>query len=148
MSSYLSHRKYLFHFFTTHNFPFFSLSTCILGDKCKAPALELWPKHKYPDCGNIVHVLCGSFDEKREKCVCGCKMDPSSKVTKLEYSREHISLVSTITQSTSDCSYKEISRDYFITTDQKTNKKYMSEGGDAYHKIKSDILKEINDSLK
>ena len=54
----------------------------------------------------------------------------TSKLTEIEYSKEVMALVSTITQSTSDSLYKEIPRDYFVTRGQKINKKYMLEGGE------------------
>ena len=126
----------------------FLLGKCVLGDNCKAPTLELRPEHKYPYCTNIVHVLCGTFDKERDTYTCGCVMWDSSKLTEIECSMEGMALVSTITQSTSDSSYKEIPRDYFVTRGQKTNKKYMLEGEEEYRILKSEILKEINDNMK
>ena len=102
-----------------------------MGDKCKAPTLELRPEHKYPDCENIVQVLCGSFDKVRDTCICNCVMDDNSKLPGIECSREHMALVSTITQSTSDSPYKEISRDYVITKDQIINKNTCWKEGDS-----------------
>ena len=61
---------------------------------------------------------------------------------------DHIALVSTITQSTTDASYKEILRDYSITRDQKLNKMSKEVDGESFVKLRKDIMKEISDNLK
>ena len=101
------------------------------------------------DCKIFVHVPYGSFNEKRDKHIRGCFLQDNEKLAEIEYSsKEHISLVSTITQSTSASSQQEIPRNYFITKDQKVNQKYKSEGGDAYKTLKASIVKYINNTLK
>ena len=57
-------------------------------------------------------------------------------------------VISTITQSTSDEDYSEIPKDYFVTKNQKVNKKYQQEGGEAYKDLKMDLLSAINSFLK
>ena len=61
---------------------------------------------------------------------------------------DHMALVSTITQSTTDASYKEIPRDYFITRDQKINKISKERDGQSFVIMRKEILKEISDNLK
>ena len=59
-----------------------------------------------------------------------------------------MALVSTIMQSTADEYSEEIAQDYFITNDQKVNKKSKLDGGNYLSKMKRAIVHEINDSLK
>ena len=122
---------------------------CVLGAACMHPGHELRPQHKCADCGNIVHALCGRYDEDRDKHICGCKeTQPKLKEVNVD-KREQMALVSTITQSTTlDESYKEIPRDYFITKDQKINKQSKLDGGEYFVKLRKSIITEINDSLK
>ena len=89
----------------------FKTGICIMGDSCVHPNLELRPEHTCPDCHKIVHTLCGSFDEQRDKHICGFKDNISlKKVT----AHDNNCLISTITASTIDLSsnYTIISKEY------------------------------------
>ena len=105
---------------------------CVLGKNCKCSNMELRPEHSCPDCGKIVHVLCGSFDKTRDKYICGCLTKEDVTVKEIAISAsEQLAMVSTITQTTneSEAKYREIPRDYFIGKDQKINKKSKEDGG-------------------
>ena len=52
---------------------------CVLNECCQHPDQELRPHHRCPDCLEIVHVLCGQFDETRDVYVCGCMMQPQKE---------------------------------------------------------------------
>ena len=94
----------------------FKTGKCIMGDSCVHPNLELWPEYTCPDYHKKVHTLCGSFDEQRDKYICGCKDSISLKdVT----THDNNCLISTITASITDLSsnYTIISKEYFIKKD-------------------------------
>ena len=59
-------------------------------------------------------------------------------------------MVSIIMQTTnqSEGKYREITRDNFIGKDQKINKKSKEDGGEDFIKLRTAILKSINDELK
>ena len=100
----------------------FKTGKCIKGDSCSFPNLELRPEHSCPDCLNIVHTLCGFFDEERDKYICGCKdkiclKDPEDKICLKDVTtHDNNCLISTITASTTSSSsnYTIISKEYFI----------------------------------
>ena len=121
---------------------------CVLGTKCLHPDHELRAEHTCPNCNNIVHSMCGTFDDITMKYLCGCNKGPRT-ITEIDVSvNEQMAQVSTITASTEEDTYKEIPRDYFITKNQKVNHKCRLDGGDDYIKLKKAIIQEINDNIK
>ena len=119
----------------------------IMGDSYVHPNLELRPEHTCPDFHKIVHKLCGSFAEQRDKYICGCKDNISLKdVT----THDNNCLISTITASTTDSSsnYTIISKEYFIKKDQKINHESAKADGEKYTNLKNEITQAINDKLK
>ena len=121
-----------------------------LGGNANAPTWRI-PEHSCPDCNQIVHILCGSFDKSRDKYVCGCIANDDVAVQEINITiGEQLAMVSTITQSTtaSEDNYKEIPRDYFICKDKKTNKKSKQDGGKEFTKLCTAIVKSINKKLK
>ena len=129
----------------------FKKGPCVLGDKCRCEKMELRPEHTCPDCKKIVHILCGTFDKARDTYVCGCVRKGNVDVQEINITTgEQLAMVSTITQSTSapEDAYKEIPRDYFICKDQKINQKSKKYGGEEFAKLRSAIIKSINEQLK
>ena len=53
---------------------------CCMGKLCLFPSLELRAEHTCPKCNQIVHTLCGEFDELTDKYVCKSCCE-SSKMT-------------------------------------------------------------------
>lgn len=127
----------------------FEVGKCVAGENCKCPSMQLRPEHTCPDCGNIVHILCGKFDSKRDKYICGCINDNPVAVQEINITTgEQLAMVSTITQSTAEESFLEIPRDYFVCKDQKVNMKSKKEGGESFKKLRTAIMKTINEKLK
>ena len=144
---------------------------CVLGSRCQHPKQELRPSHKCPDCDQFLHVLCGIYDDKRDKFICGCAAklnnisfkttvpctptcqeiseDATPNGSTIEiHQDEHNALVSTITQSTAEEDSRIIPRDYFIQANQKINKASLESDGETYKNLRRDIVKQINDKLK
>mgnify|MGYP005646113957 FL=1 len=48
----------------------YPVGRCCAGDQCVASNHELRPEHKCPGCKEIVHTLCGEFDETADCLYC------------------------------------------------------------------------------
>ena len=94
----------------------FKTGKSIMGGSCEYPNLELQQEHACPACHKIVHTLYKTFDDQRDKYICGC----IDNIT-LKYVTTHDNncLISTITASITDLSsnYTIISKEYFIKKD-------------------------------
>ena len=88
---------------------------CVLCNNCNCSNTELRPEHTCLDCHKIVHVLCGKFEEVRDKYVCRCIKEKTVSLDGINIlSEDQFVNVSTITNSTTgDDTFKENSKGIF-----------------------------------
>ena len=133
---------------TTHIYP---KGRCCEGSLCKHLDHELRPAHTCQKCKEIVHLLCGQENLLTDeiccnKCFASSEANKETAITDIVIEPTNNNcLISTITL---DENYELISKEYFITKDQKLNTELQGKYGEKWYDLKRKVNKQIDNTLK
>ena len=144
----------------------YPIGRCCAGDQCVAPIHELRPEHKCPGCTEIVHTLCGEFNEKANCTYCKqCYPCPNVNAVSVDGidspsnqkpparivcpTPNALSEVSTtITDNAETENTTTITYDYFLKKNQRLNNEMKTRDGEKWIELKNSVNNAIDGELK
>ena len=140
----------------------YPVGRCCAGDQCVATNHELRPEHKCPGCLEIVHTLCGEFDDKANRTYCKqCYPCPNINVVSVDGigspsnqkpparivcpTPNALSEVSTtITDGAETDNTTTITYDYFLKKNQRLNNEMKTRDGERWVELKNKVNNAID----